>query len=73
MTGRERIEATCTHGEPDILPVDFSGGFQTGIHVSMVHKLRQALGLDEPGTPVRVVEPYQPAGLGFSRPPDVAR
>ena len=34
----------------------------TGIHVSMVYKLRQALGLDQPGTPVKVVEIYQMLG-----------
>ena len=42
--------------------MDFGGGFQTGIHVSMVYKLRQALGLDRPGTPVKVVEIYQMLG-----------
>ena len=62
MTSRERIAATCAHAEPDRLPVDFGGGFQTGIHVSMVYKLRQALGLDAPGTPVKVVEVYQMLG-----------
>lgn len=62
MTSRERIETTLRHKEPDGLPVDFGGGFQTGIHVSMVYKLRQALGLDAPGTPVKVVEIYQMLG-----------
>ena len=62
MTSRERIAAACAHTEPDRLPVDFGGGFQTGIHVSMVYKLRQALGLDPPGTPVKVVEVYQMLG-----------
>jgi len=42
--------------------MDFGGGFQTGIHVSMVYELRQRLGLDAPGTPVKVVEPYQMLG-----------
>ena len=32
------------------------------MHVSSVYKLRQALGLDKPGTPVKVVEPYQMLG-----------
>jgi len=36
MTSRERIAAACAHADPDRLPVDFGGGFQTGIHVSMV-------------------------------------
>jgi len=62
MNSRERIEATCRHEQPDILPVDFGGGFQTGIAVSMVYQLRQALGLDAPGTPVKVVEVYQMLG-----------
>ena len=62
MNSRERIAAACAHTEPDKLPVDFGGGFQTGIHVSMVYQLRQALGLDPPGTPVKVVEIYQMLG-----------
>jgi hypothetical protein len=62
MTSRERIVATCSHQQPDKLPVDFGGGFQAGIHVSMVYKLRQALGLDRPGTPVKLVEVYQMLG-----------
>ena len=62
MTSRERIETALNHREPDMLAVDFGGGFQTGIHVSMVYKLRQALGLDSPGTPVKVVEIYQMLG-----------
>ena len=62
MTSRERILTTCAHREPDKLAVDFGAGFQTGIHVSMVYKLRQALGLDRPGTPVKVVEVYQMLG-----------
>ena len=62
MTSRERIVAACHHREPDRLPVDFGGGFQTGMHVSVVYGLRQALGLDRPGTPVKVVEVYQMLG-----------
>ncbi len=62
MNARERIAAACAHRESDRLPVDFGGGFQTGIHASMVYQLRQALGLDRPGTPVKVVEPYQMLG-----------
>lgn len=62
MNSRERIETTLAHREPDRLAVDFGGGFQTGLAVSMVYKLRQALGLDAPGTPVKVVEIYQMLG-----------
>lgn len=62
MTSRDRIAAACAHCEPDKLPVDFGGGFQTGMHVGIVYKLRQALGLDPPATPVKVVEVYQMLG-----------
>jgi len=62
MTPRERIEATCSHREPDRLAMDFGGGFQTGIHASVVYALRQHFGMDAPGTPVKVVEPYQLLG-----------
>jgi uroporphyrinogen-III decarboxylase len=62
MTSRERIQTTCAHRQPDKLPVDFGACFQAGIHVSMVYKLRQALGLDQSGTPVKVVEIYQMLG-----------
>ncbi len=62
MNGRERIDTTCDHREPDKLPVDFGGGFQCGIHVSLVYQLRQCFGLDAPGMPVKVVEPYQMLG-----------
>ena len=62
MTPRERIAAALDHQETALLPVDFGGGFQTGIAVSIVYQLRQRLGLDRPGTPVRVIEPYQMLG-----------
>lgn len=62
MTSRERVLATCSHTTPDKLAVDFGGGFQTGIHASIIYQLRQALGLDKPGTPVKVTEVYQMLG-----------
>lgn len=62
MTSRKRIETTLAHREPDHLAVDFGGGFQTGLHVSLIYQLRQHLGLDQPGTPVKVIEPYQMLG-----------
>ena len=62
VSSRQRILTTCAYRQPDKLPVDFGGGFQTGIHVSMVYKLRQALDLDQPDTPVKVVEVYQMPG-----------
>lgn len=62
MTSRQRIEAALNHQEADRLPLDLGGCSVTGMHVSSVYKLRQALQLDPPGTPVKVVEPYQMLG-----------
>lgn len=62
MDSRERIRAAVNHKPADKLPVDFGGGFQTGIHVSVVYQLRQRLGLDSPGIPVKVVDVYQMLG-----------
>lgn len=62
LTSRERVELALNHQQPDRVPLDLGGCGQTGMHVSTVYKLRQALGLDEPGTPVKVIEPYQMLG-----------
>ena len=62
MTSRERIRKAISHQQPDKLPVDFGATAVTGIHVSMVYKLRQFYGLDDPGTPVKVVELFQMLG-----------
>ena len=62
MNSRERVTLALNHQEPDRVPLDLGGCGQTGMHVSTVYKLRQALGLDDPGTPVKVVEPYQMLG-----------
>ena len=62
MLSRERVELSLAHKEPDMVPVDFGGGVVTGINVSMVYLLRQALKLDKPGTPVKVIEPLQMLG-----------
>ena len=62
MTSRERVAKALNHQEPDRLPVDLGGSATTGMQVSSVYLLRQALGLDPPGTPVKVVEPYQMLG-----------
>ena len=45
-----------------MVPLDLGASAVTGMHVSSVYQLRQALELDEPGTPVKVVEPYQMLG-----------
>lgn len=62
MNSRERVTLALNHQEPDRVPLDLGGSVVTCMHVSIVYKLRQALGLDAPGTPVKVVEPYQMLG-----------
>ena len=62
MNSRQRVEAALSHEQPDYVPLDLGASPVTGMQVSSVYKLRQALGLDPPGTPVKVVEPYQMLG-----------
>ena len=62
MTSRERVQAALEHREADQVPLDLGGSSVTGMHVDSVYKLRQALQLDPPGTPVKVVEPFQLLG-----------
>ncbi len=62
LTSRQRVLAAINHQPADRAPVDLGGTACSGAHVSVVARLRQALGLDEPGTPVKVVEPYQMLG-----------
>ncbi len=62
MTSRERVALALQHREADRIPLDLGASAVTGMHVSAVYTLRQALGLDAPGTPVKVVEPYQMLG-----------
>jgi len=62
MTSRERVALALNHQEPDRLPLDLGASPTTGMQVSSVYLLRQALKFDPPGTPVKVVEPYQMLG-----------
>ncbi len=62
LTSRERVGRALAHEETDRVPLDLGGSLVTGMHVSSVYKLRQALGLDPPGTPVKVIEVYQMLG-----------
>ena len=62
LTSRERVNLALNHQEPDRVPLDLGASAVTGMQVDTVYKLRQALGLDAPGTPVKVVEPYQMLG-----------
>jgi hypothetical protein len=61
MTSRERLAATLNHQSPDQLCVDFGAGFQTGMGVGAVHRLRQTL-LGQPDFRVKVIESYQMLG-----------
>jgi len=62
LSSRERVNLALHHEEPDRVPLDLGGSPVTGMHVSTVYRLRQALRLDDPGTPVKVIEPYQVLG-----------
>ncbi len=62
MSSRERVNLALNHKEPDRVPLDLGGSAVTGMHVSTVYRLRQALALDGPGTPVKVIDPYQMLG-----------
>ena len=62
MNSRERVTLALNHQEPDYVPLDLGASAVTGMHVSSVYLLRQALRLDPPGTPVKVIEPYQMLG-----------
>lgn len=62
MTSRERVNLALQHREADRVPLDLGGSAVTGMQVDTVYQLRQALHLDEPGTPVKVIEPYQMLG-----------
>jgi hypothetical protein len=62
LTSRERVNLALNHQEADRVPLDMGGTVVSGMQISSVYLLRQALGLDKPGTPVKLVEPYQMLG-----------
>ena len=62
LNSRERVQAALEHREADRVPCDLGATTVTGMHVDMVYKLRQALRLDAPGTPVKLIEPFQMLG-----------
>lgn len=62
MNSRDRVKMALAHRNPDQVPLDLAGSPVSGMHASSVYLLRQALRLDPPGTPVKVVEPYQMLG-----------
>jgi len=62
MDSRQRIQYSLNHKEPDKLPVDFGSTPATGMHVRIIYKLRQYFGLDEPGCPVKLLDPFMMLG-----------
>lgn len=61
MDSRTRLQTTLEHRQPDRVCVDFGATTVTGIHVAVVHQLRQRL-LGDPNYRVKVIEPYQMLG-----------
>ncbi len=61
LSSRECLQAALDHRQTDRVCVDFGATFVTGIHVSVVHRLRQRL-LGEKEYRVKVNEPYQMLG-----------
>ena len=61
MNSRERLAATLNHEQPDRVCVDFGATFVTGIHVSVVDKLRRSV-LGDLDWRVKVTEAYQMLG-----------
>jgi hypothetical protein len=61
MDSRQRLEAALQHRQPDRVCVDFGASFVTGVHVSVVGKLRRAV-LGDGLWRVKVIEPYQMLG-----------
>jgi len=62
ITPRERVLASIDHRQPDRVAVDLGSTAVTGISASALYALRVALGLSQPGEPVKVIEPYQVLG-----------
>jgi len=62
ISGRERVLRALRYEPVDRVPVDLGATVTSGAHVSVIANLRQALGLDKPGEPVKVDEPYQMLG-----------
>ena len=62
MNSRERIKKSISHQKVDKLPIDFGSTPVSGIMATVVYKLRQYFKLDNPGTPVKIIEPYQMLG-----------
>jgi len=62
LTSRQRVLRALNYKSVDRVPVDLGGTHCSGAQVSVVAKLREALGLARPGEPVKVVDLYQMLG-----------
>jgi len=60
MTGKERVQKVLSHGDADMIALDFGATPVTGIHVKKIAEFRQHYGLEN--RPVKVVEPFQMLG-----------
>ena len=61
VTSQDRLKVTLHHQQPDRVCVDFGATGVTGIHVSVVHRLRQRV-LGDPHWRVKVIDPYAMLG-----------
>jgi hypothetical protein len=62
VSSRDLVNAALSHKQADRVPLDLGGSGTTGMHVDSVYLLRQALRLDPPDTPVKVIDPFQMLG-----------
>lgn len=60
MESREKLRRALSH-QSGLIPIDFGSTAVTGIHVSIIEKLRECFGLAK--QPVKVNEPYQMLGV----------
>jgi uroporphyrinogen-III decarboxylase len=66
LTSRARVLAALEHKKVDRVPVDLGGTYCSGAHVSVIAKLRKALGLAKKDEPVKAIDIYQMLGeVGF--------
>jgi uroporphyrinogen-III decarboxylase len=61
MTSRERLSQALHHQQPDRVPIDFGATAVTGMHVTALTRLRQAV-LGDADWRVKVSDPYQMLG-----------
>ena len=62
MTSRQRVLAALNHKPADRIPVDLGGTHCSGAQVSIIAKLRKALGLAKKDERVKVIDIYQMLG-----------